>query len=336
MYDKDKHIENIKSKLSKALSDDNISVNKLTKNLNDLGYPFTYNTINDTLNSSTQTLNTLVVVALCKYWDLDLNYVLAEPDENSLINKVYSFEEDNDKFVVLTDKMYAGSYTCYFLNYYSSKFPNESNLLKGTMEITIDDKGASAVFTSGFDDKANGKNIFRGVPYLSTFTNNIVLFMHDEIGKFYFFTMHYKKYHSKEMMFRIGTMQTVYKQSNCMPLSQKFIMFRNDIQPESQKYLLGILDMDFEKIIIRNNDLKQLAKKEPIVMQFCEQFEKLLANSTHEAHIFTKQQIFDEFDIYMDTEDILRALLLIKNFSVSPKLVKLTDDYTVYNLSKKF
>lgn len=111
MDKKERHIKAIKNKLNSCFPKhkNNDSIYKIVQSLNDdFGYDFTYNTVYNTLKLDNNTLNTVVVIALCNYWNLDLNYILADPDEDCTNKQNYTLQKKNDKFVVLNDKKYEG------------------------------------------------------------------------------------------------------------------------------------------------------------------------------------------------------------------------------------
>ena len=69
---KEEQILAIKKRLNEAVDKINISTNKLKDELNDkYGYEINYETLNNTLNlSKPKSLDTICVIALCRYYRL--------------------------------------------------------------------------------------------------------------------------------------------------------------------------------------------------------------------------------------------------------------------------
>lgn len=279
MDKKERHIKAIKNKLNSCFPKhkNNDSIYKIVQSLNDdFGYDFTYNTVYNTLKLDNNTLNTVVVIALCNYWNLDLNYILADPDEDCTNKQNYTLQKKNDKFVVLNDKKYEGKYHCYFLNHFLDDSPTLYDLHKATLEIFIDENNSKSVFKvltnkkTYNNDSIKVEKVFYGTPYLATFSNNIVMLLTNTLGDFYFLTMDYKHYDKSVMYFRIGNLQSSTSRDDRAPIMEKIAIFRKEIKEENEKYVLGLLSLDSSKISIRKKDLDLLRKDHDIIDKFVE------------------------------------------------------------------
>lgn len=113
----------IKKRLNEAVDKINISANKLKDELNDkYGYEINYETLNNTLNlSKPKSLDTICVIALCRYFNLDTAFVLSEP--NNPNSEIYTNENQfvSERFAILSEPKYFGYYYWYF---YSPKKTN--------------------------------------------------------------------------------------------------------------------------------------------------------------------------------------------------------------------
>ena len=342
MNKKERHIKAIKTKLNLHFPKDKDSIYKIVQSLNDdFGYNFTYNTVYNTLKLDNNTLNTVVVIALCNYWNLDLNYILADPDDIYTNKENVISHTQNDKFQILNDKKYEGKYYCYFLSHFIDDSPTLYDLNKATLEIFIDENNSKAIFkvfankrTYG-DDFIKIEKIFYGTPYLVTFSNNIIIFLTNDLGDFYFLAIDYKKYDKSNMYFRIGNLQSSTAKDDRPPIMQQIAIFRKEVKEENEKYVLGFLSLNSSKISIRKKDLDALKENDDIVDKFVQEFNDFLQIHTYPTYIFNEQQILHEFDIDMEKDDILKALFLIKNASLSPKFVLAKEDNNIPRFSKK-
>ena len=72
----DDWIQGVKLKLNKSVEDSGLSLNKLTEAVNENGtFTVNYNTVRNTFNMDSESLNAVVIAAVCDYLHLNTNEI---------------------------------------------------------------------------------------------------------------------------------------------------------------------------------------------------------------------------------------------------------------------
>jgi len=332
-FSENEYIISIKEKLNNYVDEyikkTGKTLNNIHKDLEKKGFTFTYNTIKNTLDIGKLTLNTLVIVELCEYCNIDINEIFSKNNNHNNSDFLIPNEEN---FIPLMDPKYAGTYYCYFFR----PVQFETGLDKGILTINIDDNSSDVKF----ELKISRKNIdneeiqiskfFYGVPYLSKKFNNILIFLTSPIGEYYFMTIDYKYYVNLGMYFRIGSFCTYNSENDHPPLFEKIVLCRKELSDENRDYIYGLLNLNNEKIMIKRNHLENLCNQNDLINKFFQTFKNILENQLHNCYIFGEKQILEFFnlnstDIDMNKEDIIRAILILRKHSLSPERITVKD-----------
>ena len=301
MYNKT-HINCIKKKLLEGKSNfmkkhnlDTLSDYEICKRLNsDSKFACTIPTItkrltpsfNTDLNDEASSINITLVVKLCKLFEIDLNYVLALPEDNTQIPDPIYF---GIKAQQLEDEGYMGDFHCYRLTATSASadisfseakdtLQTNNHISHSTLEIKPHNNHVIAkMITQNKTTLVDGSERIRystltGEPILYTKTNNILLNLQSEEGEFYTMLFDYQPFDSGPMYYREAIILLSTKGTRYLPLLSKAIITRNEIPERYHDYLSGLLALNTNTIIISKEKVDELINKDSDIATFFDDF----------------------------------------------------------------
>ena len=287
---------------------------------NEQGFEVNYETLRKTLNTDdNSTLDFFCVLALCRYWKLDISYILSPPDSTEQPMPAIETMMDSIKFKVLDDPAYLGTY----YGFLSSNKENSSELYKMCLKI---EPSPSKSFTASLgigrsvagSDECNEKDAKQlwGTPIISTTNNNLSILFTDNIGNLVFLYMQYIQHNTFKMYYRKGIAVTTASSPAREPVMQSFVLFNEPVPDEKLIYIPGLLLSPQKTFAVTEKNAETLLAENPLLEQFFEEFHYLLEHSKDSVYRINENTILSE-ESQMTIENRIRALLLLKERSVS-------------------
>ena len=327
------YTKKIKERLNAKRNDETIP--HILKGLNDMGFHFSTSSVQDTLNLNNATLNTVLVIALCKYWGIDSSTIFAEPDAIIDTDDLTASVAMGEKFEPLRDKTYEGEFFCYL-------YPKKNycdKLWTASLKIHIYEQSSKVTYTIAESDDINASSppkvkIFTGIPYYSKISNTIFMLLHNDFGSYLFISFKYEPYYNGYLYYRTATFVSYTIDIEKHPRIQKMILLAHKADEKNFKYIRGLLKMDTEHITIRVEDLKSLAKQDPDIKSFYEKFYNDLERNRHDCYIFNQATLMTPFKEF-EPKDFL-AFYAINNHSLSNFFTETKVPRIICGLSKDF
>lgn len=282
-------------------------------------FNLSYDTLNKTLSTgNTTTLDFFCVLALCRYWKLDISYILSPPDNKEKPMPEADSMISSMKYKVLDDPAYLGTY----YGYLSSNKKDNTDLHKLCLNIERSKEGS---FTAALtvESTVSGKNgaqplkkELHGIPILSTLNQNIAITLTDEIGNFFFLYTNYAEYLTPRVFYRKGIAVTSAATGEREPVMQTFVLFDRPVPEKNLSYIPGLLFPPQDVVAISEDSLNALAEESPVVAQLVENFQYLIKEHREIIYDLNEVSILAEKSS-MNREDRLKALALLKEKSIS-------------------
>lgn len=334
----------IKQRLNRILKKNGYNENqhnKLKKLLNEeYGYNIYYPTLVDTLSESKlHSLNMICVIAICRYFNIDIAYVLSEPDNPN--SEIYETENQfiSEKFSILNDSKYFGKYYGYF---YSPK-ESEHRLDEFVLEIKSENEKTVARLSVNYHSKDHsGKSclinkILIGTPIFVNPSNIYIVFTEPN-GLFIILSFSFVLYSQNNLYFRRGAMITRGQMAGRPPLLQAFVMFREKMSQENiEKYLPGFLLLNDSVFHLPANNLKELCETYPEVDNLFKNknFNYIFTGNRESYYRVDESQILiSAHKSDLSETDIVKALQLMKLHATDAKRIYFKEHDEFYEFSK--
>lgn len=282
-------------------------------------FDLSYDTLNKTLTTgNTTTLDFFCVLALCRYWKLDISYIMSPPNNMEKPMPAADSMVSSMKYKVLDDPAYLGTY----YGYLSSNKKENTDLHKLCLKIERSKDGSFTAYLT-VESRVTGKNgtqalrkELHGVPILSTLNQNIAITLTDEIGNFFFLYTNYAEYLTPRVFYRKGIAVTSAATGEREPVMQTFVLFDRPVPEKNLCYIPGLLFPPQDVVTISEDSLNVLAEEFPVVAQLVENFQYLIKEHREIIYDINEVSILAEKSS-MSREDRLKALALLKEKSVS-------------------
>lgn len=318
---KHEQITAIKQRLNAYMVKAGLNINQLTEAINksDDTLKVNYNTVKNVLNYNTDALDITVVISICRYLHCDTAFVLSppgtpEPDfEGSHL--------DNGKFIPLDDPKYFGKYNGYFYS------PNHRSgeLIYFDLQISSENGHVSAeMIYHGYPVSVHGNvmeetRILHGVPYLCTRHSTIHIMLTNDYGDFFFFYYNKQTFRSHNLYFRRGLIATASSLRDHPVMCMNFVLFARPVPKEKQTYIPGLLADVSPTFYISKDTVDQLRVKEPTLTPLFDQYGYILEHNKDTIYSISETQILSSPNKTMSEEDIIKALLILKDHSLASK-----------------
>ncbi len=327
----------IKQKLLTRFNAEGISYNKLLEELNNrYNFNLQYNTLRKTISmEQTSTFDAMCLVALCKYWNINLSYLFASSDSNTDENEDILAYISGEPFEYLNDPAYEGTFHCYT---YPRSNSHDDAIWKGILRITISKKHAEAYLEihETNDDGASPKiKKFWGTAVYAKTPRNIILYLRSPFGSYCFINFLYVPYNNNgKMYYRTATFTSCTINGPKYPRMQKMIILDHEASPENLKYIKGLLKIDTESIMIPVDDFDCICRSHEEVANFKIKFENELSVSHYDCYIFDPLNFKSR--IKSITDDDMKALMILSGYSLSPNYTELNIHDKIPSLSQDF
>lgn len=313
-------------KTERGLTTATAKYNDLKNNLiKQTGFEINYTTLQRTLNiHDTGSFNLLCILALCRFFKLNVSTVFAEPD-NDETPEIYPEPKQTKTFIYLDNEKYFGTYYG-FLKSAKSHEP----INRFVLQIMKDEFGKPTAIlevTIPFKrDDGSMDNMVRkltGTPMLAVKQNNIHIVFTDEPGNYYLFDFSYTNYRIQNLYFRKGSVQTHGRNTAHSPIMQSFVLFAHPIAPEYEALIPGMLILIDKSFHIEESDLNELLDNNPLIKRFYSTFQYLFKPET--TYSINEKQVLAEEKPRMSQNEIMTALQILKSQAIEPSIISFDD-----------
>ena len=341
--DNSKHlqIQKIKERLNAAVTKSGLNFHQLTNNINNSDDELTinYNTLKNALSYSNDALDITIVIAVCRYLHLDTAYILSPPDTpdiNSETDKNAGFSQG--KFIVLNNEKYFGEFKGFFF----SSNPKKQEIDRMDLKIYQQHDTVVAEMTyHRYYQLVNGERKYKpiklyGTPYLDTVHSNIFIQLTNDQGDFYLLFYNCQHFRSQHLFFRRGGAFTFSILRDFLPISINFVLFASEVPDDKLKYIPGLLSGMSQNFIIPKSEFEQLKKDSTLIQEFYKEFNYILDHDSEDTFYINENAILSAKNLFMEKEDIIKALLILKSNSHSLKHVVYDDPDWLSQFAKNF
>lgn len=156
-------------------------------------------------------------------------------------------------------------------------------------------------------------------------------------GEFYFLAFGFKKYCSDEgLIYRKGLAVTGESFNSAAIVSQNFLVFKNDLGPQDEKYVLGLLKSPDDEFCVSVDDAEELAAKYPEVRRFLDAMGDAVDRRTKEMLVLKEADIITLNIWELSSLDRLKALLLLKSKAIINEKHAYRDESTYAGLANDY
>ena len=324
---KHEQIQAIKKRLNAEKGKHGMTTYKLAEALKEkTGFTdINYNTVQSALSFSKDALDITVVIAICRLFHLDTAYILSPPGTPE--PAFPSDQTDTGKFKILDDSKYFDTYYGYFYS------PNHKSGELVQFELVIqstDGKTTAVMNYHGRPRTVNGvvdpdERTMYGTPCLCTRHSNVYIQLTNDFGDFYYLYFNRQEFRSHNMYFRRGVALTASSLRNHPVMQLNFVLFANPIPIEKQIYIPGLLADVSRTFSIYKSRMDALRNTNPLIENFYRCFKHILEHDADTVYPINEEQILLSNSPSMEQDDIIKALLLLKDESTAPKRVVYED-----------
>lgn len=297
-------------------------------------------TLMPSIEEEPESLNTTIVIELCKYFNVDPAYILALPNDNSTPPTPAEYGLSVKQ---MDDPRYFGNFNCYRLSTSMASEKISDSEKKDTLrkndnitwsELEIGKKGNNVIATMivhtqgiDIDEKVERVTTFTGTPILYTKTNNILINLNSNDGQFYTLFFDYQDFSSGNMYYREAIFLSAATGTSHYPIVSKMIITRDKIDESGYKYLLGLLSFNEKTIIISKDKFdSMLGDKE--IARFNNDFKNHLKLWKRDFLIIPENIVANENPhTDMSSLELKKVLLLLRNQSYSEAQIIVGDSY---------
>lgn len=290
------------------------SVYTLQKELADRkdGFIISYNTLNELLCKKKQedvpVPNLHLVLALCRYWNLDYATILAPPESDE--KPVPYPDALVEKSQVLDDSDYHGV----FHGYMYTKNKGRQEIVY--FELRIQPEGNTVIAqmrTHSTTEKVDGELkprsvIYTGVPIILTKPKTVYMVLTNREGNSYILYFDYRHYENGLGMYYRKGVALAIESTSGKPLVTNFLLFQNKVgQDKVKKYIPGLLRFVDEKFIIEDKAIEQL-RKEDDMKEFFKRYEYNWEKKTITGYRVIFEHVIKSIDNPDDDAEVIRVM----------------------------
>ena len=324
---------------------------QIKKHFDEENFPVTIPTIDKILDveSNVASVNTTIVVKLCKWWDIDLSYVFALPEDKTVLTPNSHY---GSPFKQLDDPYYWGDFTCYMLRI---AYASESNgyTTKGdtlrkndslvTCKLRIENVNNSVIAKMKIyntslpsdDETFDDKHTMTATPIYLSQSNNVLINFESRHGKYYTLMFDYQVFYNKPMYYREAVLLTSTANNSARPLVSKMLILRNPVDSVYHDYVLGLLSLNVNNIIISEDKLNRLAEEIPEIAQFVKDFARYMPLYKRPFYVIPENLIDVNPNASMSIIEMKKILLLLRNHSYSLAQIEFGDDERAHVVAKE-
>lgn len=325
----------VKNRLNKKFTEAGLTINKLRDELNRLcDFEINYETLRKTLDLSSSTLDVYCIIALCKYFNMDVAYALAEADQSFTDTLAEATPYLAEKFTDLTDSKYFGTFYGYM---YSPKRTNpgmDSFVLKVAPHglHTMAHLSITHHTSNSVGEPVEVRRELVGRPVLVRPGIIYIVFTEPQ-GAYYIFSYSYVQYNKSPLYYRRGAILTQGRQSSRQPLVQSFVLFNHTVAPENMDIIRGLLLLNDQKFHVPMRALDELARSNESVGRLVNHLRYIFDNKREAYYLVDETQILHSLDGCMTKAEAIRALQIMKTCATDATRVFFPDldDYAEFS-----
>lgn len=326
----------IKNRLLNHFHNSGLSIYKLLEEIKDAsGFSLNYDTFRKTLDPNSTTLDIYSVIALCRYWNLDLSYILSSPDNTEIPMPSTENLVNSSKFSILNDPKYAGTYYGYIhsakkvfshIDYFELTISESCGKFQADMVL-------HAFGTANEGRRTEVQKHLTGVP-IHVHPNAIFIILTNDAGELFIIFFNYVPYRSNNLYFKLGFLMTCATEISRPVLMQKFALFSQPVPPAKMKYIPGFLLLNDHTFHIPASVVDQLKNTEPSVQKLFDDFGYLLEYSRKDVYCINESQFLNSYSSSLSSNDIHKALTILKSFASDANRIVITDSTALAEFSK--
>ena len=321
------YIDRIKQRLNEKLEGSGMKKAELYARTQEMGFSFSDKALYNVFNYSETSLNSLVVIAVCKVLHINPSWLFSEPDSlESFSEYSKEYRLGADLYAALTDPHYMHEYHCYMLKPTYNKLYQSCVL---SMKKTGEDKSIAVLTISDeymrMGVKEHFTNVFTGVPVLCKTESVVYVVFTNNLGYMQFLCFDYAPYRRAEMYFRMGLM-VVVNPAIKVPQVQKMIISGRKLKPEELYYAEGLLKVSDDRIILTEEGLEEILEEyseNELMQQFQQDFMPLFKLLKYPCYILNEKEIISYSGSRLSEKERMRAIMLLKSRSLQPREVNM-------------
>lgn len=325
----------IKARLNKVYTESGFNKYKLLKELiNSTGIELNYDTLSKTLDFSSNSLDIFCIIAMCRYFNLDIAYILSEPDNP--VSAIYNVENQfvSERYSILDDPKYLGKYYGYF---YSPK-KNSQMIDSFKLELKIERSKTVAILDIDYHSinrdgqmKITNK-VMKGTPILAKPSNIYIVFTEGR-GQFNILSFSYVHYNLNNLYFRRGAMITQGRDATRQPLMQSFVMFDKKLSESDMKYVPGFLLLYDSIFHIPAKEMEGLIQEHSEVKNLYNELSYIFESNSQQYYKVNETQILASVGNNTPKKDIIKALQILKAHATDAKRIYYPeiDDFSEFS-----
>lgn len=336
---KEKQILAIKDRLNKAVDQSGLNINKLKDELNNkYDYEIHYETLSNTLkHSKLKSLDMICVIALCRYFNLDIAYVLSEPDNPAL--ELYASENQfvSERYSILDDPKYLGDFYGYFYS------PKQRNDLIDDFHLSLKPEHGKTVarLTVTYHStqknnkpKATQKELV-GTPILVKPSSIYIVFTEGN-GQFIIFSYSYVVYNENTLYFRRGAMITRGRDANRQPLLQSFVLFKNKLSEQAVKdFVPGFLLLYDSIFHVPAHTVNELSESHSEIAHLLNDYDYIFKKNLKYTYEINEAQLLASVSKKESKDDVIKALQLLKAHATDATRIYFPENEDISEFSKQ-
>lgn len=225
--------------------------------------------------SEREKIDITAVLYLCEWWGLDVNTVLALPDQGTSESGLNIKPTDPNR-KVFHDIDYDYTYYCYFFKIsgtdssygtsYPDTLPKREDVLKGKLIFTLENSGTPRAYFEytqkvvSMDKKPEFVSKYAScIPYESVRSHNVFLEFIDNSGRWFEIIFDHQSFSNSPCYFRVAAMITEASQKEKLPVFQKMVMFLKEPDESYMPFIRGFLNNNPNNLIISKEALERLS-----------------------------------------------------------------------------
>ena len=326
----------IKNRLLNKFHESNLTIYRLLEEAKNIsGFSLNYDTFRKTLDPNSTTLDIYSVLALCRYWNLDVSYILSSPDTKETPLPDVEKMVNSSKFRILDDEKYTGTFHGYMysrkevfsrIEHFELNIHKSATYFKADMTLHI-------ITTPDGKSETELTKYLTGTPILVN-SNVIFIILTNQMGDFLIVSFNYTPYRRKNLYFKEGFILSCATEVSRPILMQRFVLFSKPISSEHIKDLPGFLLLNSRIFHVPADAMEELAQANPNVQKIFDHFGYLLEHSRKEMYCINEAQLLNSYDPTISVNEILRGLLAMKDSSSDATQISITDSATLAEFSK--
>ena len=326
----------IKNRLLNKFHESNLTIYRLLEEAKNIsGFSLNYDTFRKTLDPNSTTLDIYSVLALCRYWNLDVSYILSSPDTKETPMPDVEKMVNTSKFRILDDEKYTGTFHGYMYSHkemFSHMKHFELTIHKSAEHFKANLTLHAISKPDGIHETKFPKHL-TGTPILVN-SNVIFIILTNSLGEFFILSFNYTPYRRGTLYFKQGFILSCATEVSHPVLMQRFVLFSKPISPEHMKDLPSFLLLNNRIFHVPADAMEELAQANPNVQKIFDHFGYLLEHSRKEMYCINEAQLLNSYDPAISVNEILKGLIAMKSVASDATRIFIADSTILAEFSK--